>query len=409
MGILLYIEPGTGSMLFTILIGLIGAGVYAFRMLILKFRFFLSGGKKVADDGERLPLVIFSDNKRYWNIFEPVCRELDRRGTEVVYMTASPDDPALNSPFEHVKGEFIGEGNRAFARLNFLKADIVLSTTPGLDVYQWKRSRDVKWYVHILHAASEVTLYRSFGLDYYDAVFTSGKFQEDDIRALEKMRGLPEKELVRAGIPYMDEMKARLEKAEPMERNRITVLLAPTWGPEGILSKYGDSIIDELIKTGYDLIIRPHPQSFVSETELLDRLMGKYPETDVLKWNRDSDNFDVLRKADIMISDFSGVLFDYTLVYDKPVVYTATEIDKSLYDAWWLGGKTWTEKVLPELGKELKFEDIPMLKDIIDECLNNESYSEGRESVRSQCWDSMGKGSVKVVDYLLSKMEELDK
>ena len=207
----------------------------------------------------------------------------------------------------------------------------------------------------------------------------------------------------------MDEMKARLEKAEPMERNRITVLLAPTWGPEGILSKYGDSIIDELIKTGYDLIIRPHPQSFVSETELLDRLMGKYPETDVLKWNRDSDNFDVLRKADIMISDFSGVLFDYTLVYDKPVVYTATEIDKSLYDAWWLGGKTWTEKVLPELGKELKFEDIPMLKDIIDECLNNESYSEGRESVRSQCWDSMGKGSVKVVDYLLSKMEELDK
>ena len=41
----LYIDPGTGSMLFTVLLGLIGAAVYSFRMLFIKLRFALSGGR----------------------------------------------------------------------------------------------------------------------------------------------------------------------------------------------------------------------------------------------------------------------------------------------------------------------------------------------------------------------------
>ena len=41
----LYIDPGTGSMLFTILIGVIGAAIYSLRMLWIKLSFALSGGK----------------------------------------------------------------------------------------------------------------------------------------------------------------------------------------------------------------------------------------------------------------------------------------------------------------------------------------------------------------------------
>ena len=110
---LLYIDPGTGSMLFTILIGLIGAGIYSLRMLFVKIRFVVSGGKKVAVNQNKIPFVIFADHKRYWSVYEPICREMDRRGLDVVYMTASPDDPGLKNPYPHVKGQFIGEGNKA--------------------------------------------------------------------------------------------------------------------------------------------------------------------------------------------------------------------------------------------------------------------------------------------------------
>ena len=64
--------------------------------------------------------AIFSDDKRYWNIFEPICQEMDRRGLDVVYMTASEDDPALDQSYAHLKAEFIGKDNKAFAKLNFL-------------------------------------------------------------------------------------------------------------------------------------------------------------------------------------------------------------------------------------------------------------------------------------------------
>lgn len=403
----LYIDPGTGSMLFAILIGIIGALNYLLKSWIVKLRFILSGGKKVEGDTEKLPFIIFSDDKRYWNVFEPVCRELNRRGMDVVYMTASADDPAINNPYEHIKGQFIGDGNKAFAKLNFLKATMVLSTTPGLDVYQWKRSKDVGYYVHMLHAASEVVAYRMFGIDYYDAVLLSGEYQVQDVRALEKLRGLPEKELVKIGIPYMDEMARRLRDAGPTPPHKRTVLLAPSWGKSAILQKYGGKIIDELLATGYHVIIRPHPQSFKSETELMEKLMRDYPESDRLEWNRDNDNFEVLRRSDIMISDFSGVIFDFALVYDKPVIYADTEFDKSPYDAWWLDKPLWTFTALARIGEKLTPENMSGLHGMIDACLTDPRYEAGRQEVRAETWEHPGEGAVRAANYLLAKYQEL--
>ena len=332
---------------------------------------------------------------------------MDKRGKDIVYMTSSADDPALECSYEHVKAEYIGEDNKAFAKLNFLNASIVLSTTPGLDVYQWKRAKDVDYYVHIFHAANDASLYRMFGLDYYDAVMVGGDFHIEDIRALEKLRNLPEKELVKIGIPYMDVMADRLAKAEPIPERPRTVLLAPSWGPSAIFSVYGGKIIEELLKTGYHVIVRPHPQSFKSEKELMDKLMKQFPESEQLEWNRDNDNFEVLRRSDIMITDFSGVIFDFTLIYDKPIIYTNPEIDISVYDAWWLKKPLWTTLSLPRLGQELTDENMNNLKEVIDTCILDSSFAEKRKCVKDEAWAYPGDGAKRAVDYLLHKYEEL--
>lgn len=402
----LYIDPGTGSMLFTILIGVVGAAVYSLRMLFMKLRFRLSGGKVEASN-EKIPFVIFSDDKRYWTVFEPICRELDKRGKKVVYMTASEDDPALDCEFENVKAEFIGKDNKAFAKLNFLNAQVVVSTTPGLDVYQWKRSKQVNYYVHVPHAASEITLYRMFGIDYYDAVLLSGQYQADDIRALEELRQLPPKELELVGIPYMDKMAQRLAAVGEAEAHERTVLLAPSWGQSAIFNVYGGKIIDVLLKTGYHVIVRPHPQSFKSETELMEKLMAQYPESDQLEWNRDTDNFEVLRRSDILISDFSGVIFEFCLIYDKPVIYTDPKFDVSMYDAWWLDTPLWTISALPRLGEQLTADNMEDLKSVIDSCLEDPRYAEGRRQVKEETWCHSGEGAKRVADYLENKLEEL--
>lgn len=404
---LLYIDPGTGSMLFAILVGVIGTLRYLLKNWIVQLRFSLSGGKKVDTNADKIPFVIFSDDKRYWNVFEPVCQEFDKRGVEVVYMTASPDDPALDNPYEHVSAQFIGKNNKAYAKMNFLNASIVISTTPGLDVYQWKRSKDVQYYVHMLHAATEVVEYHMFGMDYYDAVLLSGDYQKRDIRNLEKIRHLPEKELIMTGIPYMDKMAARLTDQNRISSDNYTVLLAPSWGNSAIFKKYGAGIIEALLNTGYHIIIRPHPQSFISESALIEGLMKQYPESEQLEWNRDNDNFEVLNRADIMISDFSGVIFDFSLVYDKPVIYAETEFDSSPYDAWWLDYPMWTFSALPRMGEKLTMENMDTLKDMIDRCLKDPEYAQGRREVSEETWRYKGEGAKRAVDYLLDKYRDI--
>ena len=403
---LLYIDPGTGSMIFSLAIGLLSVAWFGLRKIYMKLKY-LSPGKETTGE-KAIPLVIFSDDKRYWQTFEPICRELDRRGFEMSYLTMSANDPVLNASYPHLRAEFIGEGNRAFARLNFLKATLLFATTPGLETYQWKRSKDVRFYVHIPHGSNDSTTgYRSFGLDYYDAVMISGQYQEDAMRELEKLRSLPAKEAVMVGVPYLDELAERYRKSPELPPHARTVLVAPTWGTSSLFSRFGESMIEALIGTGYHIILRPHPQSFTADRDLMEKLMNRFPDSEQIEWNRDADNFEVLRRSDIMISDYSGVIFDFAFVFDRPVICADTKMSTGQLDAWWLGKPLWAVDALPRIGPVLTEGSLPQLKELIDRAIDDLSYTESRHQARDETWAYRGEGANRAADYLIGKFEEL--
>ena len=235
----------------------------------------------------------------------------------------------------------------------------------------------------------------------------SGEYQIRQIRELERLRSLPAKELRLVGMPYLDSMLRRLEADGPLPPHPVTVLLAPSWGASGILSRYGSEIIRALLETGYHLITRPHPQSFTAEKERMEALMKEFPESDQLEWNRDNDNYPVLRRSDIMISDFSGVIFDYSLVFGKPVIYADTEFDKSPYDACWLSEELWTFRVLPKIGRPLRQEEFGYLKELIGSMLDNPSYEEAIREAREETWTHIGSAAALAADYLIEKQQAL--
>ena len=414
---ILYIDPGTGSMLFTILIGVLGALVYAFRNVLMKAKFAVTGGRKSKEgEANRIPVVIFTDSKRYWNLFRPICNELEKRQIPALYLTASEDDPALSETnYTCVRTEFAGKGNRAFAKMNMIRADVVLSSTPGLDVYQWKRSRSVKTYVHIPHGIYDLTTYRMFGLDYYDAVLLAGSFQEAPVRKIEQERNLPEKELPVAGMPYLDEMLKRKKEEEAQTEGKAagekppeatkTVLLAPSWGKSAILARYGEKIFDALLKTDYHIIVRPHPQSFTSEKELMDSLQAKYPDSGRLEWDRNTDNYDSLKRSDLLISDFSGVVFDFAFIFERPVIIADTSFDPKPYDASWLDDPIWNYEAVKEFGVQLTEDNVENIGELIRECLDSPELKAGIRKVREESWANIGHSAEKIVDYLAEKTE----
>ena len=397
----LYIDPGTGSMLFAVLMGVVTTLVFAMQGVMIKFKSRIGTKNVKTDNKNKEDLIIFSDHKRYDNVFVPILDELENRKIKTIFYTMSSDDPVINKNYQYIKSEFIGEGNTAFAKLNLLNAKVLLSTTPGLDVYQWKRSKNVDKYIHIYHDIAGGLGYRMFGIDFYDVIFTVSTLQNENIREIEEKRNLKSKELVEVGSPYFDELIKKYESTSRVKNSVPVVLIAPSWGYESLLVKYGDKIIDNVIKTGYKVVVRPHPQSWTADIDVINNLIKKYG--DKIEFNKDNDNFDVLNKSDIMISDFSSVMLDYAFCFDKPYMYYLTDKGRNydMYDACWLDDPKKQDIAKLNCGIELTDNNINDLKELLNE--NNEEMkklSEKRKYYKNISLSNIGNSAKIIVDNL---------
>ena len=405
----LYIDPGTGSMLFSILIGAATTLFFLSRALFLKLKVIFSGGKAAVQDKSYKKYVIYCEDKRYFTVFLPVAEEFEKRGIELTYFTGTKDDPIFEKEFSFIKPECIGTGNVAYAKLNMLSAGIVLMTTPGLQVYQLKRSKHVKHYSHIFHSCTDATMYRLFGLDYFDSVLMTGDYQARDIRLLEKQRELPAKELVTVGCTYLDVLKEKMASIPAEENHEFTVLVSPSWGKSALLGLYGEKLLDPLVKTGMKVIVRPHPQSRISEKDMLDRLHERYKDAPNLSWDNERDNIYSLKKADIMISDFSGIVYDYSFLCDKPVMYANAEMDLLPYDIYDTGHEPWAVTTLQKIGIPIKEEDFANIAEVIKNASDSPELAKLRAHYKAEAWQHIGEAGKLTADYMIKKMEEIDK
>lgn len=402
----LYIDPGTGSMLFSIVIGAAATLFFLAKAAILKLKVFFSGKKDgvSSTDSSYKPYVIYNEGNQYWNVFKPVVDEFEKNKTPLTYYTSSKTDPVFEGKYEYVKPEFIGEGNGAFAKLNMISAGFVLMTTPGLQVYQLKRSKNAKHYSHVLHMPNDATTYRLFGLDFFDSVLLTGDYQKKDIRALEEMRNINKKELVTVGCSYLDVLSEKI-KSIPNEENHVfTVLVSPSWGDVGVLKKYGEKLLDPLSKTGWKIIIRPHPQSKKSESEMLTRLENRYKENPNIEWDYNRDNIYSMKRANIMISDFSGIIFDYTFLCDKPVMYVNTDMDLRPYDAYDLHKELWQFEILKKMGIKLEEKDFPNIKEVIQNASDSPELKKERQIAKETAWMYEGKAGENIYNYMVKKV-----
>jgi len=399
---LLYIDPGTGSALFSILIGAAATLYFLGRALLIKFKVIFSGGKISSVSSMEYLFVIYNEGKQYWNVFKPVLDEFENHKVMLSYLTSAQDDPVFDDSWNFIKAEFIGEGNKAFARLNMLRAGICLMTTPGLDVYQLKRSKMVKHYSHILHASSDATMYRLFGIDYFDSILLTGDYQAEDIRFLERQRNLPEKKLITVGCTYLDIFEKKIRSLPVEENHPFTVLVSPSWGPSGLLTLYGEKLLDPLAASDWRIIIRPNPQSKKSESAMLERLHTRYKDSLNIEWDYERENIYSLNKADIMISDFSGIIFDYMFLRNKPVLYVNQDFDLRPYDADDIDHELWQFKTIKETCIELKEENFPRITEIIRNAGDNETLSNTRRKARVTAWQYPGEAGKRIFDFMIN-------
>ena len=406
-----YLDPGSGSMLLSAVIGILATLVFSvlfayYRVVAFVLQLF---GKKMKRTGHKV--VFYSEGDVYWPTFKPILDALHDQQIEAVYLTSSETDPGLQYSSNHISTIYIGKGNRAYSYLNTLQADICVMTTPGLDVLQIKRSKGVRHYAHVVHSAVDISSYKLFSFDYYDSIFCSGGHQIKSIRSLEALRQIEQKQLFEAGCPYMDELAVRLtgfQKENPVKKtDKITVVVAPTWGPNGLLTRFGESILTPLADLGYDLIVRPHPQSYVSERPLIERLQQRYKDHPKIRWDDSPSNLEAFAVSDVLISDISGAVFDYAFIYEKPVLTIANNVDWRGYEANDLPHTVWELTVFDSIGRQIDSDDIARLPKIIAELQADKDMKTKLRKLRQDSLYNYGTSGSVIAKQLLTISQEL--
>ena len=401
-----YVDPGTGSMLFSVVLSFSSVLFFVLYSLYekIKLYFFRNKSKTII----KYPIVIYVESKRYYHIFNDIINDFENRQYPILVYVSDNDDPFLKKEYKYVKVENIGSGNRAFSKLAFISADVCLMTTPHLDVFQLKRSKNVKHYSHIFHCIDQGVGYRLFGLDYYDSILMNFQKSEQYIRELENKRNLKKKELIVVGSTHMDSISKNVREVE-RKTDKKNVLLAPSWGKSAILANFGFELIEQLSKTQYNIIIRPHPQSLISEKGLILKLQQQFQNCENIQWDFSNNNIETMAISDILITDFSGIIFDFLFLFNKPCIYSLGSFNKEMFDMSELSCKTYWEENINSMGTELTINNIKNIEEIITLLINNPSVTDKILQIKNEIWQKQGDAAKNVVDFLIQKQLELSK
>lgn len=374
--LLAYIDPTTTSTLLYVVIGVAASVGYACRGFFYKIKDLLlsskTGGGRTDDE-----LVFYSEGRQYWPVFEPVLKALDEMGVGYLYVSSGQDDPGLRHKGNKVHTRYVSP-NLTPPYLNHLKAKVVVMTTPQLDVLTIRRSKHVKHYVHLVHAPTDFTTYRKFAFDHFDSVMCAGPHQIKSARYLENLRGYPPKLLLETGCTYYDGLVETLAKrkaaAKPEPKDRPVVLVAPTWKPYGFLNRFGRQMVESLLSADkWDIIFRPHPQTAVSFPEVLEDIRKTFDGRAHFTLDVAPNGAASMDRADMMISELSGIVFDYAFTQGKPTLIFNGSPDLRGFEAEDFDCEMWEVAVRSQIGVEFGVEDIPNICSLVERTLQRTS------------------------------------
>jgi hypothetical protein len=315
-----YIDPGTGSALVYLVAAVVLSVYFAVRGLYYRALEFLFRARTKSC---KCCLALHSEDPRYEIVFLPVIRALARRGIEFTYFTMYERDESFEPLPPQASHQAIPPGLMGYSLLNHIEAKVLVTTTLQVDVMTFRRSPRVKHYCHIPHTLSEARYIRPFAYDYFDSVMCCGRLLRDNIRRIEAIRKLPAKQLFETGVPHYDELLSRASATSMSQRkdDRTTVLVAPSWGPLSLFQVMGTGFIEGMTER-YRVVVRPHPQMKISQAAIYESLF-KLPGIVI---DTAPSPAEAMANADILVSDISGIAYEFAFIFERPVIVIDTDI-----------------------------------------------------------------------------------
>ena len=283
-------------------------------------RFFSIGNKH---------LVFYSESNGFFKYYRgTIDFILKYTNIPLHYITSDPNDQIFEMAKENdqIKPYYI-DMTSLITLMMKMDADVVVMTMPDLENYQIKRSyvrKDIK-YIYIPHCMDSLNMtMRKGSMDHFDAVLVTGKHHREEVEKVEIAYDLPRKEIIDTGYPLLDDMRADYAGMTLPKDHQTTILIAPSWQKDNIVDSCLDELLDQLKGHSYKVVVRPPPQHVRHMPERMNQLKERFKDDSNIEIQTDFSSNSTVFEADLMITDWSGIAYEYAYTTCKPVLFIDT-------------------------------------------------------------------------------------
>ncbi len=327
-------------------------------------------------------LVFYSEGSGFYKYYKGMIEYLlEKSNLTMHYITSDPEDQifAISEKEPRIRAYYIGE-KKLITLMMKMDADIVVMTMPDLENFHIKRSyvrKDIE-YIYVPHGMDSLNLtMRTGSMDHFDTVFCVGKHQKEEIQKTEEVYQLPHKNLVEWGYCLLDEMRRDYDALPKVEHEKKKLLIAPSWQPDNIVDSCLEEILDRLGDKGYEITVRPHPQHVRHKAEQMERLKKKYENNKDICIQTDFSSNSTVFEADLMITDWSGITYEYAYTTLRPVLFINTPMKVMNPEYEKIDTVPINISMRDTIGCSLDLDQLDQLEESVERLLkNSDSYRE---------------------------------
>ncbi|MGD2089422.1 MAG: CDP-glycerol glycerophosphotransferase family protein [Candidatus Aminicenantes bacterium] len=270
-------------------------------------------------------IVFYAEHRDYYPNFAGIIRQLwEEYQQPFCYITSDYKDPVFQQANPKMKVFYINKLLPFF--MLSIKSKVFIMTLTDLNQYHLKRSLHPVHYVYVFHSlVSTHMMYRLGAFAHYDSILCAGPHHIRELRQQEKQYQLPAKTLIEAGYYRLERIYTRYQKQVKKKKDispgKTTILVAPSWGKDNVIESCGKQLVEVLLGKGYEVIVRPHPETLRRSPQIVKALDSKFNDHPCFFLERSVATDDSLLNADILISDCSGVALEYAFGTERPVIF----------------------------------------------------------------------------------------
>ena len=330
------------------------------------------------------------------------------------YLTNDPDDGVFHLDNDRILTYYIGQ-KKTMALMLKLETEILLTTVQGLSTYHFKRSMaksDIE-YIYIEHGPASTHLTaREAAYDHFDTIFCTGPHHAAEMRRREEMAGLKKKRLVKIGYGLHDQLTASYvdfaRSAGEGQNETPQILIAPSWQTDNIMELCLEKMLDVLLGKGFRVVVRPHPQYVRMFMRQIEELCGRHEDATSkgeLSFETDFSGNDSIFKSDIVITDWSGIAFEFSYATLKPCVFINTPMK--------VMNPNWENFCLPvldislrdKLGIALELSELGKLDEVVAQCLAaKDGYRDDIRQIVSEYLYNPGRSGEAGARYIMGRL-----